>query len=554
MRPQPTDEPGEQGHRARQSKTRGTLLRVAGVLLSLMPLGTLAFWVTEYRLWRPGDLSGSPVLDVYLVFVLPLLALYLGRILRRRGRLHLVKVISSPGEVSTMSFVLYLRSFEDDPELARSPLQPMHPPIFFLQLLISGRTEEEQIAGALKRVGPLVAVGAPGERRPYVGATRMYLPSENWKEPVRELMLNARLVVLALGPGEGVLWELVEAMRILPPERLVLLVPLDADEYERFKEQATSELQQRAAAVLRKTGKLWSPPSLPEYSYEGQELAVRNIKGAIYFSYRWVPVFVDLSFPGMVLPVVIGSFYDTLRGSLRIGLLPALRQLAAYERIPANRAGRPSNMVRDTLAGFIDRLNGGTTLSRAIDIAAKHCLGPYIATKLNSVGRTATTLWVIVGVASAIAVGYASLSPWIVVCIAVPCILHDMMTMVKASTLGCDAVTLIRILAPENRLHLFANGIVLAENGHLTPYAWTDLDVVPVPRAKSATTSERTSGVDDFSVHLYKDSRLLLDFRGPDPDDLARVAHYGGAGQRRPSSRSRARQLGDRKSRGTSAS
>lgn len=304
-------------------------------MLSLMAIGTLVLSTTVFRLWQPGDFSGSLTWDLYLVYVVPLLAFLLGRVLRRRGRLHFATIISSSDDLGTRPFVLYLRSFEDDPELARSPFQPVHPPVFHLQLLISGRTEEEQLAAAVKRMGPLVAIGAPGDRHPYSGATRMYLPSENWKDTVRELMVKARLVILALGPGDGTMWELVEAMHILPPERLVLLVPMAADAYDQFKEQATAELRDRATRLLHDNDEVWSPPSLPEYTYNGGNpfFTTMNIKGAICFSPRWVPAFIDLSLPGSRLwPAIIAPYCDIGRLSLKIGLRPALRQVTWYEQ------------------------------------------------------------------------------------------------------------------------------------------------------------------------------------------------------------------------------
>ena len=56
--------------------------------------------------------------------------------------------------------VLYLRSFADDGCAARR---------------YGALTEEEQLAKALAWVGPLLAVGRPGEVLPHVGAQRIYV-------------------------------------------------------------------------------------------------------------------------------------------------------------------------------------------------------------------------------------------------------------------------------------------------------------------------------------------------------------------------------------------
>ncbi|HEX8866185.1 MAG TPA: hypothetical protein VF821_11065, partial [Lentzea sp.] len=92
--------------------------------------------------------------------------------------------------------------------------------LFFL----SSRTEEEQIALALRPAGRLVAVGRPGEPLPEVGALRLYLRDDEWQAAVLDLMGRARLVVLAVGRGDGLLWELSRAVEVVAPHRLVLLV------------------------------------------------------------------------------------------------------------------------------------------------------------------------------------------------------------------------------------------------------------------------------------------------------------------------------------------
>src|SRR5262245_6770014 len=63
--------------------------------------------------------------------------------------------------------VIYLRSFHSDKRLARRPLA--------IGRVVSIYTEEEQLVQAVREVGPVVAVGRPGERLPRLGAQRVYL-------------------------------------------------------------------------------------------------------------------------------------------------------------------------------------------------------------------------------------------------------------------------------------------------------------------------------------------------------------------------------------------
>ena len=57
-------------------------------------------------------------------------------------------------------------------------------------------TEEEQLAEAMKDVGPFVAIGRPGEALPELGAGRPYASHAEWQDQVGQLISKAQLVVL----------------------------------------------------------------------------------------------------------------------------------------------------------------------------------------------------------------------------------------------------------------------------------------------------------------------------------------------------------------------
>ncbi|MFE0514178.1 hypothetical protein [Streptomyces sp. NPDC058964] len=210
------------------------------------------------------------------------------------GRQHLSDIIQSPKDLQSGSYSLYLRSFEDD--LRRTALEETEfrapgPGAVLPDFRLSGRTEEEQLAEALKPVAPMVAVGRPGEALPLVGARRLYLPIDDWQDTVRDLMLRARLVVIAVGPGPGLLWELTEAVRLLPARRLVLLVPGRAT-YERFRAAAAAVLTEATGRPAGDAaGDSWSPPALPPYP-EGEPASSLSLKGAVYFDDDGSPHFV----------------------------------------------------------------------------------------------------------------------------------------------------------------------------------------------------------------------------------------------------------------------
>lgn len=174
-----------------------------------------------------GGTWGIAILAAALVLPVPLY--YLAAWVRLSGRRRLAGAGPLPALPTGRDHVLYLRSFDDDERMTR--LAPA------LRTVLSGPgrsplTEEEQLAAAVRPLGRLVAIGRPREARPpSPRPQRMYVPDARWRETVLDLMDDARLVLLAVGEGAGLRWELDQALDRLPPERLMLLVPHDAGAY-----------------------------------------------------------------------------------------------------------------------------------------------------------------------------------------------------------------------------------------------------------------------------------------------------------------------------------
>jgi hypothetical protein len=118
--------------------------------------------------------------------------------------------------------VLFLRSYQDDGSYGQNPFLESVARVHPLSAVFRRQTYEESLAESTACVGPVVAVGKPGEPLPELGAARMYLPHTHWQATVRELMEKARLVILRLGPTPGLAWELKTAITVVPPENLVL--------------------------------------------------------------------------------------------------------------------------------------------------------------------------------------------------------------------------------------------------------------------------------------------------------------------------------------------
>jgi hypothetical protein len=106
---------------------------------------------------------------------------------------------------------------------------------------------------------PLIAMGQPGELLlGGSGASRTYLPLDDWQDTVQELIDNARLVISGAGPESGTVWEYVEVLRRREPSRLILLVT-NLEDYQRFKASAIAEAEEVLPELKARYGDRWEP-------------------------------------------------------------------------------------------------------------------------------------------------------------------------------------------------------------------------------------------------------------------------------------------------------
>jgi TM2 domain-containing membrane protein YozV len=88
----------------------------------------------------------------------------------------------------------------------------------------------------MERIGPVVAIGKPGERLPELGAARLYVGNDEWQEVVRRFMREAALIVIRAGETAGVWWEIEEALAHCPPQRVIIVAlgpPAALEAFER---------------------------------------------------------------------------------------------------------------------------------------------------------------------------------------------------------------------------------------------------------------------------------------------------------------------------------
>jgi hypothetical protein len=285
-----------------QRKAFGWILRVTGWILRLA--GSLAVLFGGQRVKTLSATTNMPgyqglpwyvLLLIYLgVVVGGVVVLVLSLLMGRRARVHTARIVASTSSLLPGSYVLYLRPFTQD--LTSSGIAPgaendnaFNNPA--RTIMRSGRTYEERLGRMFRRFGPLIAVGRPGEELPGgSGARRTYLPLDDWKDTVGELIDNARLVILGAGPGPGTVWEYVEILRRRDPSRLVVLVT-DEAEYQRFKTSTIAEAEGVLYELKHKYGDFWQPPILPDLPSPVNPKATRvfYFRAMVYFTAGWEP-------------------------------------------------------------------------------------------------------------------------------------------------------------------------------------------------------------------------------------------------------------------------
>jgi hypothetical protein len=245
---------------------------------------------------------------VLLVVLAPVSLVSAVNLERRTGTLvrsQLMGLLDEQKPTGNRDYVLYLRSFLVDEALAgQDPVGGAH----LLTSLAStfgyrdpnllDDTWEARITSLFGRLGRVVAVGRPGEPLPPLGARRYYLSptGDEWKKAVSKDIERARLVVIVAAVGEdptsaeGTLWEFSEAVRLLPPSRLVLVAYGSRQVYERFRERAAEYYRTRA-----QTEDLPPLPVLPDWPAPARPAKVRkgfSFHGVVRFDAGWGGEFV----------------------------------------------------------------------------------------------------------------------------------------------------------------------------------------------------------------------------------------------------------------------
>ena len=239
--------------------------------------------------------------------------LYGKRLLAKQKSITAIATLSRGG----VPPVLYLRSFVDDDIAADTPTAYNLRGVQLPRL----STEEEHLVKAIGDVGPFIAVADADEDLPHLGAAR--IPGhKHWKATVTALMSEAQLVIFRVGFGEGLWWEIEQALRLVNHQRLLFLIPNEQGVLDDFRRK----LQPMLRAEL---------PDLVG------ELQMTSTIGAIlYFDSTDVPRLSPL-----IEPRFHGNASQPLFPMLRIALRPIYKQLEIE--------WLPPPIPRRTIAGIV---------------------------------------------------------------------------------------------------------------------------------------------------------------------------------------------------------
>lgn len=300
----------------------GWALRVGGAVLGLGSVA-VAQGLLRKVLDAPSQSGGwlLGLLACVPVFFLGWWVFALGRFWAQSGRRHTAEIIDPRAAAAESGHVLYLRPFNLDEVMSAMPLELSGGGagaynLFFL----SGRTQEEDLVRRFRRFGRVIAIGRPGEELPKAGAERMYVADSEWQRTVSGLIGRARVVTLSVGTGQGTVWEFVESLRLLPPERLMLLIYCEKKAYDEFRHVVADQC------------------ALPEYPPHARPHRPRwevilnggrkrllwdfALKGVIVFGPDWQPEFVRFDPTTLRVPSVM-----SVRKLLKRELEPVLDRL-----------------------------------------------------------------------------------------------------------------------------------------------------------------------------------------------------------------------------------
>jgi len=193
----------------------------------------------------------------------------LGQYLHLKGKKLIIKHKANIfSNVNSNEIVLYLRSFSDDLVTSKTQTAYQVRGIDLPQMT----TEEEILAEEFNRFGKFISAANPNTNIPNPGAIQISFEEKEWRDRIKGLMKTSNFVILRIGEGEHLKWEIDQAITLVEPKKLLMLIPMNEDAFHEFRER----LKLDHALVL---------PNLDISVFYGNA----TISAILYFDKRMIP-------------------------------------------------------------------------------------------------------------------------------------------------------------------------------------------------------------------------------------------------------------------------
>lgn len=219
---------------------RGAWTKMAGANLLILCFAYVGIW-DETTLGRTlsDSWAEAPVLILFL------LAARNGVVLVRTGWKYEAVSADRLLAEDPRPPVIYLRSFHDDDQILIPPnrfMRLLGPALAYLPpFYLAAISPEQELALFMSRVGPVVAIGRPGERLPELGAARLYAADDQWRDRVSNLVRQARVVLIRAGNTPNLWWEIEQTMIAVPASRVILVCLGAAEQLKTFDQKFTEK-------------------------------------------------------------------------------------------------------------------------------------------------------------------------------------------------------------------------------------------------------------------------------------------------------------------------
>ena len=211
-------------------RQQGKHLQRRGIfcLFGALAIYTLSSRNPNVALWSLDPVDATPWL-YYAAYLAEILLTVVGGLLLYRGKQYDALAARELEASLDRPPVVYLRPFDEDSTVwqyvrmaavmpfRRSWWAATTGMLMPHTMGLDFASFEESLADAVAPLGPLLAVGQPGEMLPKPGPLPAYADDVSWRDMVDQWLGSARLVIVRPGSTPGVRWEVERAFTTVSP-------------------------------------------------------------------------------------------------------------------------------------------------------------------------------------------------------------------------------------------------------------------------------------------------------------------------------------------------